>query len=65
MFQTNCSVSKIGHVFFAQNGCGVLFSMFGFGNLVWYEKLFGHLFHILVCWHVYQCLVLGLITGGD
>jgi hypothetical protein len=65
MLQTDCSVSKIGHVFFAENVCGVLFLMFGFGNLMWDEKMFAHLFHILLCWRVYQCLVLGLIMGGD
>jgi hypothetical protein len=65
MLKTDCSVSKIGHVFFAANACAVLFLIFGFGNLVWYEKVFEHLFHVLVSWHVYQCLVLGLIMGGD
>jgi hypothetical protein len=65
MLKTECSVSKIGHVVFAENVSGVLFLMFGIGNLVWYEKMLGHLFRILICWHVYICLVLGLTMGGD
>jgi hypothetical protein len=38
MLKTECSVSKIGHVVFAENVYGVLFLMFGFGNLVRFEK---------------------------
>jgi len=41
-------VSKIGHIVFAENVCGLLFLMFGFrSNLVWYEKVFGHIFTFL------------------
>jgi hypothetical protein len=37
-------VSKIGHIVYAENVYGVFFFMFGFwSNLVWYEKLFGHI----------------------
>jgi len=47
MLKTGCLVSKIGHVFFAENGCGMFLLMFGFGNFVWYEKMFEHLFHFI------------------
>jgi hypothetical protein len=59
-------VSKIGHIVFAENVSGVLFLMFGIrSNLVWYEKVFGHIFTFFVYWHVYIYLVLGLIMGGE
>jgi hypothetical protein len=66
MLKTECSVSIIGHVVFAENVSGVLFLMFGFGNLVQYENIvwtsFSHSY-LLACLHI--CLVLGLTMGGD